>query len=139
MNTVQLITAGVILLSVVGIAYGGSFLLRVVAGAVPTNDLQRSYFRAGHAHAGVLVILGLVVMLFIGDANVGGVLATMSSGVLWAAILMPAGFFLSVIGRDPRKPNKLRYLIYAGGIVLTIGLISAGIALIAAGIGRTGA
>ena len=137
MNAVQLITAGVILLTVVAIAYGGSFMLRVVGGSVPTNDLQRSYFRAGHAHAGVLVILGLVVMLLIGQAKTDGVLAALSSGVLWAAILMPAGFFLSVIGRDPEKPNRLRYLIYAGGIVLTIGLISAGIALIAAGVDRT--
>lgn len=137
MNAVSLITAGVILLTVVGIAYGGSFMLRVVNGSVPTNDLQRSYFRAGHAHAGVLVILGLVVMLFIESADVDGVIATLSSGVLWAAILMPAGFFLSVIGRDPAKPNRLRYLIVAGGIALTIGLVSAGVALIAAGIARS--
>ncbi len=136
MNAVQLITAGLVLLTVVAIAYGGSFMLRVVGGSVPTNDLQRSYFRAGHAHAGVLVIMGLVVMLFIGQAKVDGVFAALSSGVLWAAILMPAGFFLSVIGRDPEKPNRLRYLIYGGGIVLTVGLLSAGIALIAAGIGR---
>lgn len=136
MNEVQFITAGVVLLTVVGIAYGGVFLLRVVGGKVPTNDLQRSYFRAGHAHAGVLVILGLVVLLFVGLAGVSGALAALSSGVLWAAILMPAGFFLSVIGRDPVTPNRLRYLIYAGGVVLTIGLISAGIGLIAAGIGR---
>ena len=136
MNSVPLITAGVILLTVVGIAYGGTFLLRVVNGSVATNDLQRSYFRAGHAHAGVLVILGLVIMLFVSEAGVDSVLATLSSGVLWAAILMPAGFFLSVTGRNPTKPNRLRYLIVAGGIVLTIGLISAGIALIGAGIGR---
>lgn len=136
MNSVQLITAGVILLTVIGIAYGGTFLLRVVAGKVPTNDLQRSYFRAGHAHAGVLVILGLVVMLLVALAGVVGPFAILSSGVLWAAILMPAGFFLSVIGRDPAKPNRLRYLIAAGGIVLTIGLAAAGIGLIAAGAGR---
>lgn len=134
MSSAQLITAGVVLLAVVGIAYGGSFLLRVVAGKVPTNDLQRSYFRAGHAHAGVLVILGLVVELLIAQAKVVGVLEALSSGVLWAAILMPAGFFLSVIGRDPASPNRWRYLIYAGGIVLTVGLIAAGIALIASGV-----
>lgn len=137
MTSAQLISAGVILLTVVGIAYGGSFLLRVVAGSVPTNDLQRSYFRAGHAHAGVLVILGLVVMLLMTAAGVGGVAATLASGVLWSAILMPAGFFLSVIGRDPAHPNRLRYLIYLGGVVLTIGLVSAGVALIIAGAGRS--
>ncbi|AQP46948.1 hypothetical protein BW730_04840 [Tessaracoccus aquimaris] len=134
MSTSQTITAGVVLLTVIGIAYGGSFLLRVLSRTVPANDLQRSYFRAGHAHAGVLVILGLVVMLLMAVAGVTGLFATLSMGVLWAAILMPAGFFLSVVGRDPEKPNGLRYLIYAGGLVLVVGVGSAGIGLIAAGI-----
>ena len=134
MSTSQTISAGVVLLTVIAIAYGGSFLLRVVNRTVPANDLQRSYFRAGHAHAGVLVILGLVVMLLMAEAGVTGLLATLSTGVLWAAILMPAGFFLSVVGRDPEKPNGLRYLIYAGGLVLVVGVGSAGIGLIAAGV-----
>lgn len=134
MNNTQLISAGVTLLTVIAIAYGGSFVLRVTNGSVSANALQRTYFRAGHAHAGVLVILGLVVTLFIAEAGVTGILATLSGGVLWAAILMPAGFFLSVIGRDPVKPNKFRYLIAAGGIVLTIGVAAAGIGVIGAGI-----
>ena len=134
MSTSQTISAGVVLLTVIAIAYGGSFLLRVVNRTVPANDLQRSYFRAGHAHAGVLVILGLVVMLLMAEAGVTGLLATLSTGVLWAAVLMPAGFFLSVVGRDPEKPNGLRYLIYAGGLVLLVGIGSAGISLIAAGV-----
>lgn len=134
MSDTQTISAGVVLLTVIGIAYGGSFLLRVVNGTVPTNDLQRSYFRAGHAHAGVLVILGLVVTMLVAQAGVTGLLASLSTGVLWAAILMPAGFFLSVVGREPEKPNYLRYLIPAGGLVLVVGVGSAGIGLIGTGL-----
>lgn len=134
MNNIQTVTAGVVLLTVIGIAYGGSFLLRVINRTAPANDLQRTYFRAGHAHAGVLVILGLVVMLLIAEAGVTGILAGLSTGVLWAAILMPAGFFLSAVGRDPERPNRLRYLIYAGGLVLVVGLGSAGVGLIATGL-----
>jgi Ni,Fe-hydrogenase I cytochrome b subunit len=133
MDNAQLISAGAILLTVVTIAYGGSFLLRIVNGAATANDLQRTYFRAGHAHAGVLVILGLLIQLYLAQAQIVPLLAHLSNGVLWAAILMPAGFFLSVIGHDPKEPNRLRHLITAGGIVLTIGLISAGVGLIAAG------
>lgn len=134
MSNAQTVSAGVVLLTVIGIAYGGSFLLRVVGRNVPTNDLQRAYFRAGHAHAGVIVILGLVVTLLVAEAGVTGLFAVLSTGVLWAAILMPSGFFLSVVGRNPEKPNRLRYLIYAGGLVLVIGVGSAGIGLIRAGI-----
>ncbi|WP_432559974.1 hypothetical protein [Granulicoccus sp. GXG6511] len=37
-----------------------------------------------------------------------------ATGVLFAAILMPLGFFLSVLGRDPQRPNAWRWSIWAG-------------------------
>ena len=123
-------TGGIVLLTVVAIAYGGTFLLRVFGGRIPTNDLQKSFFRAGHAHAGVLVILGLVVALFVDLAGVTGPAAPLSRLVLVAAILMPAGFFLSVIGRDPRKPNRLIVLLWLGAASLVVGVLAAGIGLL---------
>ena len=42
LDDVHRIIAGVVLLSVIGIAYGGTFLLRVFGGKVPSNDLQKS-------------------------------------------------------------------------------------------------
>ena len=133
LDNVHQIVTGVVLLTVIGIAYGGTFLLRVVRGGQPTNDLQKSFFRAGHAHAGVLVILGLVVLMLTQLNEVGQPWETLSFGVLFAAIFMPAGFFLSVIGRDPAKPNRLVALLWIGAGLLGIGLLSAGIGLIAAG------
>ena len=132
------IVAGVVLLSVIGIAYGGTFLLRVFRGNVPANDLQKSFFRAGHAHAGVLVILGLLVLLLTQLNEVGQPWATLSFGVLFAAILMPAGFFLSVIGTDPPKPNAFIGVLWFGAALLTVGLAAAGIGLIAAGTNWSG-
>ena len=128
------ISAGVILLSVIGIAYGGTFLLRVTRGSVPANELQQRFYRAGHAHAGVLVILGLLVMLLTQTDDVDGLWQTLSSGVLIAAILMPAGFFLSVLGRDPQQPSKLIALLWAGAASLVVGLGAAGLGLILAGV-----
>lgn len=125
-------TGGVVLLTVVAIAYGGTFLLRVLAGGVPTNDLQRAYFRAGHAHAGVLVILGLLVTLYVDLAAVPGLWRQLSGLVLVAAILMPAGFFLSVVGRDPARPNGLRALIWAGAACLVVGVTGGGVGLLLA-------
>ena len=125
------INAGIVLLTVVAIAFGGSFLLRVVGGGVPANELQRTYFRAGHAHAGV--ILGLVIGLYLRGADVAVWAEAMSSGVLIGAILMPLGFFLSVVGRDPQRPNAMRWCIAAGGIAVVVGVIGAGVGLIVAG------
>lgn len=123
-------TGGIVLLTVVAIAYGGTFLLRVVRGSVPANDLQRSFFRAGHAHAGVLVILGLVATLYVDLAQVGTPWRTLTALILLAAILMPAGFFLSVIGRDPQRPNGLFALVWVGALSLTVGVLAAGIGLL---------
>jgi cytochrome b561 len=133
MTSSYLIGSGAILLTVVGIAYGGTFLLRVVDRRVPANELQRSYFRAGHAHAGVLVILGLVVRMLLQDDAVPGWSRAMGDLVLIAAVLMPAGFFLSVIGRDPAAPNRLKALIWLGAAALVLGLVAAGIGLIVGG------
>ncbi len=134
MSPGTLITTGAVLLAVAGIAYGGTFLLRVTTGGVPANDLQKSFYRAGHAHAGVLVILGLVVRLLVNEANAPGWSSALADGVLFAAILMPAGFFLSVLGSDPQRPNALRYLIWLGAASLTVGVVGAGIGLIFAGL-----
>src|SRR3954454_3826896 len=106
------IVAGVVLLTVIGIAYGGTFMLRVVRGSVPANDLQKSFFRAGHAHAGVLVILGLVVLMLTQLNDIGQPWETLSFGVLFAAIFMPAGFFGAAIGRNPERPNGLIVLLW---------------------------
>ena len=126
-------TAGIVLLAVVTIAYGGTFVLRVVRGDVPANDLQRSFYRAGHANAGVLVILGLVVLLLVDGNDLGQPYRSLSGGVLWAAVLIPAGFFLSVLGRDPQRPNRLLVLLWLGAAVLAVGLVAAGVGLILAG------
>ena len=47
---------------------------------------------------------------------------------------MPAGFFLSVIGRDPQRPNRFIWLLWIGVVVLTAALITAGVGLIAGGV-----
>lgn len=125
-------TAGIVLLTVVFIAYGGTFVLKVVTGKAPANDLQRTFYRAGHAHAGVLVILGLVVGLYVDLAGVSGLALALSSAVLWAAVLMPAGFFLSVIGTDPERPNRLIALVWIGAASLTLGLVAAAVGLLTA-------
>ena|SRR5690554_6860313 len=136
MNAPNLITAGIVLLTVVAIESGGAFLLKVVRGRQPANALQTSFFRAGHAHAGVLVILGLVTLLLVDGSGVSGPAVAAPTLVLSAAILMPAGFFLSVIGRDPEKPNRFVLLLYLGAAVLAIGLVLGGVGLIGEGVAQ---
>jgi hypothetical protein len=124
-------TAGVLLLAIVAVESGGLFMLRVVRGTEPSTGIQQSFFRAGHAHAGVLVVLSLVALLFADAAAPAGALGVVArNGIPVAAILMPAGFFLSVWGRGVMKPNLLVGLVYAGAISLAFGAVALGIALL---------
>ncbi len=55
--------AGIILITVPTIQYGGYFLLTSLmskGSGYMDNPLRQNFFRAGHAHAGVIVILSLV-------------------------------------------------------------------------------
>jgi hypothetical protein len=127
-------TAGILLLSVVGIAYGGTFLLRVVGGRVSLTEFQKAFFRAGHAHAGVLVVLGLLGTVLVDATDLDGVWSTLArGGVPLAAILMPAGFFLSAVGRDRTTPNQFVVLLWLGVLSLTVGVTTLGIGLLTTG------
>jgi hypothetical protein len=107
----------------------------VVRGHVPANRLQGNFYRAGHAHAAVLLVLSMVILSVISYAALDGFWMQLARlGVPIAAILMPAGFFLSVLGRDPQRPNRLIVLLWLGVVSLTAALVTAGIGLIAGGV-----
>jgi len=136
MDPILTIVAGATVLTVIGIMSGGTFLLRIAAKGAPFNALQKTFFRAGHAHAGVLVTLGLVILLLESAAGVTGVWAWAGVGVLVSALLIPGGFFLSVLGRDPQRPGRAIALLWAGVVVLAASLLAAGIATIVVGVAR---
>src|SRR5688572_11404106 len=107
-----LVTAGILLLSMITIESGGAFLLKIARGGQDATDIQRTFFRAGHAHAGMFVTLALVCQLFVDAADLSGVPEALArSGVAAAAILIPAGFFLSVLGPGATKPTRVFLLI----------------------------
>lgn len=127
------LTAGIILVSITTIEFGGTFLLRVVRGAVPMTDFQKSFARAGHAHAGVLVTLGLIGVVLADATSLTGLWSWLArSGIAISAILMSAGFFLSSMGRDVHQPNRLVVLLWAGVAMLAAGVVTLGIGLLTA-------
>jgi hypothetical protein len=124
-------TAGILLLSILAVEGGGLFLLRIVRGRVPMTPFQKAFARAGHAHAGVLVIFGLVVQLFADAVTLDQPFGSIArSGVPLAAILMSAGFFLSSMGDGRTEPNRLIWLVYAGALSLAAGVATLGVGLL---------
>lgn len=128
--------SGLILITVPTIQYGGYFLLTSLTNkgsGYMDNPLRQNFFRAGHAHAGVIVILSLICEVLV-DA------ATLPTPLLWfvrigvplAAILISAGFFFSVPQPTATAVNRAVVLIYVGAIVLAIAVVSLGVGLLRA-------
>ncbi len=125
--------AGAILLTIVTIQFGGWFMTKIVRGDVPMTDFQKSFARAGHGHAGVLVILSLVGLLYVDSTSLGGFWLWLGRlGIPVAAILMSGGFFASSAGKDRTKPNQLIWVLWIGALSLAAGVLTLGIGLITA-------
>ena len=133
LSQAALTTAGIAVLAAVTVTSGGYFMTRVVTGAVPATPFQTSFFRAGHAHAGMFITLGLVCLLLTETTDLAGGWAWLArTGVLVAAILMPAGFFLSAIGTGRERPSRLVVLLYLGAAFLVAGLLTLRVGLLTA-------
>ena len=126
-------TAGIAVLAAITVTTGGYFLLRINTGRAPATDFQRRFFRAGHAHAGMFITLGLVCLLLTEATALSGGWAWLArTGVLAAAILMPAGFFFSAMGAGRSAPNRWIALLYLGAGFLIAGLLTLGVGLVTA-------
>jgi Ni,Fe-hydrogenase I cytochrome b subunit len=134
--------SGIILLTVPTIQYGGYFLLTSLmnkSSGYMENPLRQNFFRAGHAHAGVIVILPLICQVLADSAMMSNSVTWMVRvGVPLAAILMPLGFFLSMASPRATQANGIVALIYVGAIVLAISVVTLGIWFGAGSIGRRG-
>ncbi len=128
--------SGIILITVPMIQYGGYFLLTSLmnkGSRYMDNALRQNFFRAGHAHAGVIVILSLVCQT-LADAAVlpSPLIWFVRIGVPLSAILISAGFFFSMLPPTATQPSRAVALIYLGAVILAASVLSLAIGLIRA-------
>src|SRR5262249_34537029 len=126
--------SGIILITVPTIQYGGYFLLTSLmdkSSNYMENPLRQNFFRAGHAHAGVIVILSLVCQMLADSAALPpSLLWFVRIGVPLAAILISAGFFFSVLPPTASEAGGAVFLIYAGALILAVSVLTLGIGLL---------
>ncbi|MEW5251760.1 hypothetical protein [Microbulbifer discodermiae] len=126
------LVSGVILLTIPTIMYGGITLLSILTqgavgfgGNITLDEAQFALWRAGHAHAGVWVILSIVIQLLIDSSKLSSAnkwIARISAPL--AAIAVPGGFFgLAFL-------PGFRWLIYFGVLSLLVSLLLTGIGLL---------
>ena len=127
------LVAGILLILLPTVEIGGASILSLLIAdpSYSQNNLRQDLWRAGHAHAGVWLVLSLVALRYVDEA-------TLSEGMKWlvrlafpaAALLIPLAFFFSVLSREATEPNAMIYLAYVAGMVLAVGLLVLGVGLI---------
>ena len=128
--------AGILLVVIPTVMYGGLTLLMMLVTNTPgynDNPLRHDMWRAGHAHAGVYLVLSLVMLRYVDEALLSPFWKWLArAGAPIAAILIPAAFFLSVVSPSAKEPNGLINLVWPGAVFLAGAVLSLGVGLIRA-------
>src|SRR5215470_15268706 len=132
MSSDSRLMCGLSLILIPTIVYGGLTVLNVVSNGMlgtpgPQNlsASQIAFYRAGHAHAGVLTLLALFIQLAVDNASLPSSLVwPIRIGAIAAAILVSGGFFAVAHVRS------LRVVLYVGALLVAVTTLTVGIGLI---------
>jgi hypothetical protein len=133
MSPQSLTSAGTLLVLLPTVIFGGVSILTLLIRdpRYRQNPLRQQLWRAGHAHAGVLLILSLVALLYVDQTDLAeGWKSFVRSSIPASAILLPVAYFFSVLRPEDTKPNGLINLAYVGALSLAAGLLVLGIGLL---------
>ena len=125
--------AGILLVILPTVIYGGVSILHLLIRdpRYAQNHLRQDLWRAGHAHAGVLLLLSLIALLYLDHSALSaGAKTFVRISVPTSAILLPLAFFFSVLTPDATSPNAVIYVAYLGAVQLAAGLVVLGVGLI---------
>lgn len=121
-------------LSSISVEYGGWTLLGFLTGRGQLGLFREQFFRAGHAHAGVLLVLSLVYFLHLDRTDYSDRVKWLAGGLLLTGIMAQSGGFFIHLGLG--QPNRSSL----GTVVTRFGalLIAAALVILALGLLRSG-
>jgi hypothetical protein len=122
-----------ILISLVTVEIGGASLLRMLTSDSELSEFDEQYFRAGHGHAGVLLILSLVYFVYLDRTE-------FSEGAQWCAgaalalgvLAQSGGFFLHLALGEPNEASAGTALTIGGGGLIAVALLTLAYGLVRA-------
>jgi hypothetical protein len=120
----------VIWISLPTVMYGGYALLRLISRGDRLTPEQIRWFRAGHAHAGVLLLMALLYAIFLGRTALPATVQRLACLVLGVGILAQSGgFFIHLMPDKAALGTRVTITgaaLLAGAVaVLVYGLIVA--------------
>lgn len=125
--------AAIVLFSIVTVEFGGWSLLGFLTSEGSLTTFEEQFFRAGHGHAGVLLILALVFILLAertGYSPRGQTLLTLT--LLGGVLLQSGGFFVHMLTGQVGAVSAGTWLTRSGAALLAIALVLLGVALLRA-------
>jgi hypothetical protein len=121
------------LLALASVEYGGWALLSFLTVREGLSDFQKQFFRAGHAHAGVLLVLSLVYFVYLDRTDFREATQWIAGAILLAGILAQSGgFFLHMAVGQPGQASPGTRLTRAGALAIGVALVT-----LAVGIAQT--
>jgi hypothetical protein len=123
------VLSAVALFSLVTVEFGGWSLLSLLTREDAIDPFQEQFFRAGHGHAGVLLVLALAVFILMGRTGFSVAAQWVVGLILLVGILLQSGgFFLHLLLGEEGTGS-------AGTVVTRLGAILIAVALVAVGVG----
>jgi hypothetical protein len=113
--------------------FGGYSLLTLLIRGDRLTPFQIAHFRAGHAHAGVLLLMSLLYYTFLDQTSLASTLKIAGSIVLFVGILAQSGgFFLHMLVGKPQQRSLGTTVTIAGTLLLGVAILILVYGLIAA-------
>jgi hypothetical protein len=105
------------------VMYGGYALLGLLSRGGLT-EFQQTFFRAGHAHAGVLLLMALLYHHYLEQTTLSPAIKVGAATVLLVGILAQSGgFFLHMVIGQPGEPSLGTTITSLGAILLAAAIL----------------
>jgi hypothetical protein len=127
------IVSGITLLAVPTVMYGGVTLLGILttgvagisSGGLELDETQWALYRAGHAHAGVWLVLSLAIQMLLDSAVLSRPLQWLARiAAPIAAVAVSGGFF------GLAYSSNFRWLLYFGAACLVVAVVLTAVGLL---------
>lgn len=123
--------AASVLFAIVTVEFGGWALLGFLTSENGLSEFEEQFFRAGHGHAGVLLILALAFLLLMERTTFDGRTQLWLSLTFLAGILLQSGgFFMHMIVGEEGAASAGTWTTRGGAVLLAVALISLGVGLL---------
>lgn len=112
------------------VMFGGFSLLRLLNRGNVLTAFQVAWFRAGHAHAGVLLSMSLLYYIFLDQTGLSASIKQAASAAIFVGVLLQSGgFFIHMLAGQPNQPSMGTVVTVTGAALLAtaIGVLAYGL------------